>query len=316
MIDFRYHLVSIISVFLALAVGIVVGTTALNGVIVDDLRQRVDGLAADKRAREQTIGDQQRQLAAASAFVTAVTPQEVAGQLAGRRVTLISGPGVAADVRSNVATVLEQAGAVVTTRIRLGDAFADVNRQPEIGAVATDAARRQGVTLEADAAPEERVAEALAVTLVGTGDGLGTPAAIAAEQRALDAWRSTNLISVEQQDGPGDLAVLLVGDPPDPPPDKDVLTPQVVALAGSLDSRDDGTVVGGSQEAAASGALGAVRSADNLPSRVSTQDSVDTPWGRVGLVKTARSELAGTAGQYGSGPGSSAPLPTPTPNAR
>ena len=60
MIDFRYHLVSIISVFLALAVGIVVGTTALNGVIVDDLRQRVDGLAADKRAREQTIGDQQR----------------------------------------------------------------------------------------------------------------------------------------------------------------------------------------------------------------------------------------------------------------
>ena len=31
MIDFRYHIVSIIAVFLALAVGIVVGTTALNG---------------------------------------------------------------------------------------------------------------------------------------------------------------------------------------------------------------------------------------------------------------------------------------------
>jgi hypothetical protein len=312
-IDFRYHLVSIISVFLALAVGIVVGTTALNGVIVDDLRQRVDGLAADKRARETTIGEQQRELGAASAFVTAVTPQEVAGQLAGRRVTLISAPGVSAEVRSDVITVLEQSGATVTTRIRLSDAFADANRQPEIGAVATDAARRQGVPLDADSTPAERIGESLSLGLVGTGDALGDPPAVAAEQRALDPWRSTNLVAVDQQNGPGDLALILVGDPPDPRPDEDVLTPQIVALARSLDTRDDGTVVAGSLEAADSGALGAVRRADGLPSLVSTQDSVNTPWGRVGLVRTARAELAGTAGQYGAGPGSRAPLPTPSP---
>src|SRR4051794_38573000 len=162
MIDFRYHLVSIISVFLALAVGIVVGTTALNGVIVDDLRQRVDGLAADKRAREQTIGDQQRQLAAASSFVNAVTPSEVAGQLAGQRITLISAPGVSAQVRSDVTSVLEQAGAVLTTRVRLGDAFNDANREPDIGAVATDAGRRQGLTLEGDSTTAQRVGETLA----------------------------------------------------------------------------------------------------------------------------------------------------------
>ncbi|MFN2523414.1 MAG: copper transporter, partial [Mycobacteriales bacterium] len=41
-IDFRYHLVSIIAVFLALALGIVVGTTALNGGIVDTLRRGQD----------------------------------------------------------------------------------------------------------------------------------------------------------------------------------------------------------------------------------------------------------------------------------
>ena len=33
MVDFRYHLVSIIAVFLALAVGIVVGTAALNAIV-------------------------------------------------------------------------------------------------------------------------------------------------------------------------------------------------------------------------------------------------------------------------------------------
>ena len=40
MISFRYHLVSIIAVFLALALGIVVGTTALNGPITKDLLER------------------------------------------------------------------------------------------------------------------------------------------------------------------------------------------------------------------------------------------------------------------------------------
>jgi hypothetical protein len=312
MIDFRYHLVSIISVFLALAVGIVVGTTALNGVIVDDLRQRVDGLSADKRAREQTIGDQQRQLGAASGFVNAVTPQEVAGQLTGRRISLISVPGVSADVRSDVTTVLEQSGAVLSTRVRLGDAFNDPNREADLGAVTTDAARLQGLTLDGDSTTAQRVAETLAASLVGTGNALGSSTSIAAEQRALDPWRSAGLVTVDRQDGPGDLALVLVPDPPNPKPDKDVLTPQVLALALSLDQRDNGTVVAGSLDSASGGILGAVRSSDTLPSRLSTQDSVETPWGRISLVLTARSEAAGNGGQYGAGPGARAPLPLPS----
>jgi hypothetical protein len=36
-IDFRYHLVSLIAVFLAVALGIVIGTTALNQPILNDI---------------------------------------------------------------------------------------------------------------------------------------------------------------------------------------------------------------------------------------------------------------------------------------
>ena len=75
-------------------------------------------------------------------------------------------------------------------------------------------------------------------------------------------------------------------------------------------------MVAGSEEAAASGAPRRGANADNCRRSVSTQDSVDTPWGRVGLVRTARSERAGNAGQYGAGPGSRAPLPTPSPSAK
>ena len=57
MIDFRYHLVSIIAVFLALAIGIVVGTTALNGYVVDDLRARNGAVIKDKRNLEGVVRD-------------------------------------------------------------------------------------------------------------------------------------------------------------------------------------------------------------------------------------------------------------------
>ena len=39
MIDFRYHLVSIVAVFLALAIGIVVGSTALKPAVLSGLQK-------------------------------------------------------------------------------------------------------------------------------------------------------------------------------------------------------------------------------------------------------------------------------------
>ena len=50
MIDFRYHLVSIIAVFLALAIGIVVGATALQPATVKLLNA---ASVAEKQRRER-----------------------------------------------------------------------------------------------------------------------------------------------------------------------------------------------------------------------------------------------------------------------
>ena len=41
MIDFRYHVVSIVAVFLALALGLFLGSTTLQGRVFDDLKGRV-----------------------------------------------------------------------------------------------------------------------------------------------------------------------------------------------------------------------------------------------------------------------------------
>ena len=47
MIDFRYHLVSIIAVFLALAIGIVVGANALKPALINELHKEVRAAQKD-----------------------------------------------------------------------------------------------------------------------------------------------------------------------------------------------------------------------------------------------------------------------------
>ena len=61
-INFRYHLVSLIAVFLALALGLVIGTTALNGPIADNLKDQVTALASrtssSLRTRSTSLQDE------------------------------------------------------------------------------------------------------------------------------------------------------------------------------------------------------------------------------------------------------------------
>ncbi len=53
MIDFRYHLVSIVAVFLALAIGIVLGSTELQGTTLDALRGVNGSLKSQLNAAER-----------------------------------------------------------------------------------------------------------------------------------------------------------------------------------------------------------------------------------------------------------------------
>ena len=76
MIDFRYHLVSLIAVFLAVTLGIVIGTTALNGPILDDLESQVDALEQDKRSLEDRSQTLEGRLDSSNEFQLAVGDED------------------------------------------------------------------------------------------------------------------------------------------------------------------------------------------------------------------------------------------------
>ena len=94
MIDFRYHLVSLIAVFLAVALGIVIGTTQLNGpILTDNLQGQVTALQEDKRSLEDQTQALQTQLDDVGVFEEAIGPTLVEDTLAGRSVVFVVAGG-------------------------------------------------------------------------------------------------------------------------------------------------------------------------------------------------------------------------------
>ncbi len=128
MIDFRYHLVSLISVFLALAVGIVLGAGPLKESIGDTLTGEVDALRERSSELRTELDEAAVALARSQSAFVAVSDDLLAGTLEGRRVAVVQVGSVAGGVLDEVAGRLAQAGATVTAQARLTDQWVDPGR--------------------------------------------------------------------------------------------------------------------------------------------------------------------------------------------
>ena len=89
MIDFRYHLVSIVAVFLALAIGIVLGSTELQGPTYNLLNQTTAKLQNeyDQASSQRDAAQQQANLG--QNYAQAVEPVVLRDLLAGQRLDQI-----------------------------------------------------------------------------------------------------------------------------------------------------------------------------------------------------------------------------------
>ena len=110
MIDFRYHIVSIVSIFLALAVGIVLGAGPLKGELGDTLNKEVAGLRQDKADLNSQLGEARAASEARDAYIAETNPIMLAGVLQDRRVALVVLPGSDAAVAESTAATLRSSG--------------------------------------------------------------------------------------------------------------------------------------------------------------------------------------------------------------
>lgn len=113
MVDFRYHLVSLVAVFLALAVGIVLGAGPLQQPIGESLQGQVDDLRKDRdtlRDQNEAKGSDVSDL---NNFVVATAPRLLHGTLKHKTIALLRANGSDSKQIDAVENRLGESGAKV-----------------------------------------------------------------------------------------------------------------------------------------------------------------------------------------------------------
>jgi hypothetical protein len=312
-IDFRYHVVSIVAVFLALALGLFIGSTTLRGKVGANISKRTENVTHENNKLRGELSDARSLLSRDEAFDNALTPYAVAGQLSGQSVVLVSAPGVDDGLRKRVTAALTLAGATLNGDIRLQDGLLDP-QQDEFLKTLTDRVAAPGRPLPNGTGAQRALA--LLADVLGARPS-DQPVSTAAAGRILSAYGDGKLLSVAgDSPHPASLGVLIAA--PAPPSDDPDAAAQVALLgefAHDLDRTAVGAVITGPAAAdEAGGLLDLVRSNSSLRGDVSTVDSADLPSGVIATVMALAEQAMGRSGSYGSGSGADAPLPSPSPS--
>jgi Copper transport outer membrane protein, MctB len=311
-IDFRYHLVSIVAVFLALAVGIVLGSTMLREPISRNLDEQVSALTQDKEDLRAQVRDLEARIEYDDAVIEEISPPLVSGRLAGESVVIVALPGAQSETVDAVAESVEQSGASVTGRVTVQPAFVDPEQTEVLDALVARVPP-PGLDLSSETTPTayDRAGAVLADALV-TNDLTAIGREYQPGSTVLVALSEGGFVSVDgtpaQRAG---LAVVVGGSVPEQVTEQtDADNDALVRLAGQLDARGRGSVVGGPPSASTEGGiLAAVVNGGERTEGVSTVNTANASSGRLTVNLALVEQVAGEAGNYGFGEGTDAPLP-------
>lgn len=318
MIDFRYHLVSIISIFLALAVGIVLGAGPLQQQIGTTLTSEVTQLRKDKTDLRQQLDAATTREKARGAFVTEALPRIVAGSLAGRGVALVVLPGVKKDLVQQTSRTIEASGAALTTTVTIQDTW--VSADEETAAARDAAAQAAAAALALPPATDEgasvpdRVLSAALATSEGRTSVSGTAA-----KKALEELVKAKLIEVSTLDINPAQHVVVISAPitGGGTQGRQTTAKGWVRLCRTLDAASLGTVVlsddGPDPVTEAASVVSALRSDTDASFAVSTIDNATEPLGQVSVPFALIQQEGNESGHFGIGADASAPYaPIPT----
>ena len=298
MISFRYHVVSLLAVLLALGAGVALGSGPLQREDDDATTTRTTGTPAT------TDASQEGYARFSNAFAASLIGDLAKGRLQGRTVSMLVLPGASPNQVSGVSSVVAQAGASLTGAVRVSADLVDPGKRQlvdELGGQLEAGATK--VPIEAGAASYERLGTLLAYAI-----STGIPGGDAIDQQGksiLAGLSTAGLISTDEElQRRGNLVVVVAGAPEPDDTDAAGRAGIVLSLAKALDVASGGVVVTGPLAAAdPGGALAAVRQDTAAMKSLSTVDSGDVPAGIIVTLLAMVEQAADNAGQYGVGPG-------------
>jgi Copper transport outer membrane protein, MctB len=334
MINFRFHIVSLTAVLLALGIGLVLGTTFLDDATVDQLHNQLDGLETDLDAAQARNDEQQSRISTFEDETEQMGAQLgerlFDGQMRGVPVLVVSTRGVDEALVNGVLTSLGQADAEtvgvwwLTDRLALDD-DSEVSDLAEALEQSTDETDRLRRTLSAQLADVLFGAADAALDPAETADAPGSDQSAPAEPPVLSRLREAGFVEYQLPDGvdgdvvrlpPWELRIVVIDGADASVPAREVLLPvlrdlttdgpmPVVAAQPTVLTGDD------VDEDTQPHLVTEVRDDDTLDERVSTVDNLDRVPGLVATVLATVDAVPGdvTIGRYGSGDGADRLLP-------
>lgn len=333
MIDFRYHLVSLISVFLALAVGIVLGAGPLKEPIGDSLQSQVDALRTDRDNLRTELDAERASVEELNQFVVASAPELLAESLTDAEVAIVGSPGADADALTALDERLSEAGAEVVMQVSLAETALDPEGAGELietlrgidpslpdgAAEALTTALGRALTAGAgdpaagggDEPAEE--AQAGSDTAPGTPEPTGTEAPADAGPTVYTADQAAEVVTAFSDDGrltgseyAAAGSVMFVAPPAAETPAEAEATESTAPPQSEPDSvgatfatalaAGAPTVVTGTRASAERGLLSALRSDD---SGITTADGLEVSAGPVIAALALEQAIAGNPGAFG-----------------
>lgn len=277
MISFRFHIVSLAAVFMALALGVVLGTAFINDGIVDTLKNDIKSVRADRDVARDELGDWRE-------FGDEAEDAIVEGKLDGVRVLTVVPEGLDGSIVDKLRSLLGRAGAIDAGIVTLDKAWADDPAPTDEIAAALGIVGPSSIGSVTDAAAD-RLARDFAA-----GGGATLPTLVEANFLRIDAGDPA-----ATPGGPARVVVIDNGVP------EGLLEPLTRALTRALpksvlvaDAGPDDTV---------SDSLVGVLRGEPDGAQFSTVDHFRTASGRIAAILALRDFERGNVGDYGTAAG-------------
>ena len=308
MISLRQHAISLAAVFLALAVGVVLGSGMLSDTLLSGLRDE----KSDLQNQINTLTDQKNvlneKLSAADDFDSQVAGRIVRDALAGKSVVLFRTPDAEDDDVDALSRIVGQAGGNVTGTVSLTQEFVDANSAEKLRSVVNSAILPAGAQLSTALVDQgSQAGDLLGIALLVNRNPAVPPADDAQRDTVLAALRDTGFLSYkDERVGAADTALVVTGGALGDDAGNQGAT--VARFAAALAPHGSGTLLAGRDGSATGTAAVAVSRADSgMAAAVSTVDDIGAESGRITAVLGLQQLISGgRPGQYGIGHGATA----------
>lgn len=309
MISLRHHAISLAAVFLALAVGVVLGSGLLSDTVLSSLRDEKRDLHAQINTLNDGKNALNEKLSAANAFDTQMAGRMVHDALAGKSVLVFRTPDARDDDVEAVSKIVDQAGGTLTGTISLTQEFVDANAAEKLRSVVNSSIVPAGAQLSTKLVDQgSQAGDLLGIALLINRDPAVLPVDDTQRDTVLAALRDTGFITFRPTDhiGAANAALVITGGAlGDDAGNQGV---SVARFAAALAPHGSGVLLAGRDGVSTGTAAVAVARADAaMTSAISTVDDVDAEPGRItAVLGLAELTTGARTGQYGTGHGATA----------